>query len=110
MTHHVTLTVKGEVVATWPAQETGETDSDGNPCAAVLIFDGDVRGTAVVAMVVAMAVSYGWSDLNAPSDLTEKEHKAEDYLNSLPPDGWSFGFDQGSFFLANDAWWRMVQS
>jgi hypothetical protein len=113
----VELTANGETIAQYPVMVTGETDADGNPCAAALIFDSANRGRFTGNAVVELATEYGcWptlpkmdtdcDDQYDPDDIQD----AEDYINSLVPDGWQFGFDDGSFYLANDAWWRMVGS
>jgi len=37
----------------------------------------------------------------------ETADDAEVYLNTLVPDGYSFGWSDGEYFLANDAWWSL---
>ncbi|HWC37369.1 MAG TPA: hypothetical protein VG476_02515, partial [Acidimicrobiales bacterium] len=82
----------------WTVTPTGECDDDGNPCAAALVFDGDTRGVYTESAVVYLALEYGW----------KRDGTAEDYLNTITPDGYAFGWDSGSFYLANDAWWHMT--
>lgn len=85
-------------------------------------------GQYAVGRLVEIAVAYGFSDLDAadlatrhlasisPSDavgLTDDEHErlvdaaddAEAFLNTLVPDGFWFGWDDGEFLLVSeDAW------
>lgn len=96
---------------------TGEQDDDGNLCCAECIFDGAVHGQYMVNAVVELARSLGWDgqdsaeDIEAAGDgpvlLVDTCIRAEDYLDRITPDGWSFGWSDGDFFLANAAWWSI---
>jgi hypothetical protein len=99
-----------KLLAQWTITPTGESDNKGHPCYAVCVFDGDVRGVQISSAVIELAREHGWSRGYAihEDDIDFAVDEAEDYLNSLTPAGYQFGFDDGSFFLANDAWWSMV--
>lgn len=107
----VTLTNPGK--AQYRLTLTGERDERGNACAAALIFDAADRNTG--SAVVDLAREYGWTDAPVRLGATPYEDwdidHAEDYLNELTLDGYSFGFsDEGDFFLGNDAWWEFIGS
>jgi hypothetical protein len=92
---------------------TGESDDDGDSCIAACVFDGDTRGPADTdEAVVRLARDHGFNTPDTSSDdaFLDAVDDATDYLNKLAPDGYSFGFDGGSFYLANDAWWAMVNA
>lgn len=97
----------------YPLMLTGESDAEGNPCIAACIFDGDARGPADTDdAVIRLARDYGFNvpDISSDDAFLDLVEDAEDYLSELAPDGYSFGFDDGSFYLANDAWWDMVSA
>lgn len=105
----------------YPLMLTGESDDDGNLCAAALVFDGDVRGIYTGNAMVDLAREYGWPE--APPfiepggfltgglyEVAEVYDAALNFLNTLVPDGYSFGWCEGNFYLANKAWWSLVNA
>jgi hypothetical protein len=118
----IDLKVNGVVKAQYPLTPTGESDDNGNPCVAGCIFDGH-RGQYIYGAIVALAIQYGykperlnvngahnrkpWGDREADDYVIETADDAEVYLNTLVPDGYSFGWSDGEYFLANDAWWSL---
>lgn len=88
-------------------------------------------GQYAVAHMVARATEWGWHDAElediadrhlasiSPSDapgITDDEHEAlsdasdsvEQWLNDhVAPEGYSFGWHDGEFFLQSDAWWEV---
>lgn len=70
--------------------------------------------------VIELAVSLGWPDEEAralldnspssPPDFDDESYEisqdAEDYLNSIAPEGFSFGWFDGEFFLLSDFQWE----
>jgi hypothetical protein len=111
----IDLTRDGAIVAQYPLTPTGESDDDGNPCVAACIFDSH-RGQYIYGAVVALAIQYGykpevarktWTDAEAGEDVVEAADDAEEFLNEMTPDGYSFGWSDGDYFLANEAWWSL---
>lgn len=87
---------------------------------AAVILDGDVRGQSVYAALCALAQSYGWTAPGGRSynggeefddQIGDESDSALDHLNSQiagdARDNYSFGWHEGSVFLANQAWWEM---
>ncbi len=102
--------------------ETGAAEDGQGSLGAAVIFDGahgwhntyrlidlaavhgmklsDKDGTAVARY----RIDPGDDDCETVHDLASR---AEDYLNDqLTTEGWAFGWSDGEFLLANEAWWR----
>lgn len=105
----VLVTLSNEGKAQYRLTPTGESDTNGNPAAACLVFDSANRGIYTGGAVINLARDLGWTDASAYIlyDDTDVE-SAEDYLNTLTPNNYQFGFSDGDFFLANDAWWEIA--
>lgn len=121
---YLTVELTNTAKTTFEIAPTGESDDDGNPCYAELIFDGANRGMWINNAVVELAREYGFDNQDSQEDIDAHAQSgsdgemllvdtctyAESYLNEITPEGWSFGFNYGDFFLANDAWWSIADS
>lgn len=97
----------------WTLPATGENDGEGNPFYAVIVFDGASRGVWTANAVVELAAKHGYARQLAPDDpdnASEEVDDAERHLNTITPDGVSFGWLEGDFFLGTDAWWAMANA
>lgn len=99
-----------------------DVDVDGDVAGAVCIFDGHA-GWHNLYRLVDLAVAHGMV-LNAADRAMIEAYRsgeppendyaddiadsAEAYLNDqVVNDGWSFGWHDSEFFLANTAWWEI---
>ena len=49
---------------------------------------------------------YDWSEEDFFQTVVIASEEAEEYLNSICPDGYSFGWHDGEFFLMDAEWWE----
>jgi hypothetical protein len=84
----------------------------------------EVRGRYAVAMLVRMAVEHGWQleqqdfdDLDAYEVGEDPDthyavvplfDDAEDYMNTLAPEGYTFAWHEGGFYLWPNEEWRIL--
>jgi len=107
----VEIIVDGVVKSQYRLDPTGESDDDGNPCVAACIFDG-ANGDPC-GRVIQLARECGWDGdwSNDPDQIDWADDDALDWLNehlsASNGEAYSFGFSDGDFFLANDAWWSL---
>lgn len=90
------------------------------------VLDGDVRGWRVVGDFVLLALDAGWEPDEGPEPVrrtVEREQadgyacdlsladEAETYLNDVcAPEGYFFGWHDGSVFLWSEASWQEVEA
>ena len=104
----------------WHPGPTGEYNDDGEPLRAACIFDGH-RGQYIYDGILELAAAYDWKpedgipernpvDNILTDEMIEASDDAIDFLNDRPEfkdDDLTFGWQDGEFYLANEAWWAI---